>query len=173
MWILFTRCKTLETHSFATLTPSFLKFCDSWIKIRTAHFLWSYPFTQLVEIEVHIPMHSMFMSCWWRCKTSFNSLPVSKGRRKMASLMQTCKAVIGRTWEIKWQGGGYCRKHFECTYFIAQRHLEVNTGFQKYCCCTGHVHVFPAVHGYCSQKHWLAVAILFKICDRIRFSMLL
>ena len=27
--ILFTRCKTLETHSFATLTPSFLKFCDS------------------------------------------------------------------------------------------------------------------------------------------------
>ena len=27
--ILFTRCKTLETHLFATLTPSFLKFCDS------------------------------------------------------------------------------------------------------------------------------------------------
>ena len=39
--ILFTRCKTLETHSFATLTRSFLKFCDSRIKIRTAHFLWS------------------------------------------------------------------------------------------------------------------------------------
>ena len=39
--ILFTRCKTLETHSFATLTRSFIKFCNLWIKIRTAHFLWS------------------------------------------------------------------------------------------------------------------------------------
>ena len=39
--ILFTRCKTLENHSFATLTRLFLKFCDSWIKIRMAHFLWS------------------------------------------------------------------------------------------------------------------------------------
>ena len=39
--ILFTRCKTLETHSFATLTRSFLKFRESWIKTRTAHFLWS------------------------------------------------------------------------------------------------------------------------------------
>ena len=27
--ILFTRCKTLETHLLATLTLSFLKFCDS------------------------------------------------------------------------------------------------------------------------------------------------
>ena len=27
--ILFTRCKTLETHLFAKLTGSFLKFCDS------------------------------------------------------------------------------------------------------------------------------------------------
>ena len=27
--ILFTRCKTLETHSFTMLTRSFLKFCDS------------------------------------------------------------------------------------------------------------------------------------------------
>ena len=39
--ILFTPRKTLETHSFATLTRSFLKFCDSWIKTRTVHFLWS------------------------------------------------------------------------------------------------------------------------------------
>ena len=39
--ILYTRCKTSETDSFATLTRSLLKFCDSWIKIRTAHFLWS------------------------------------------------------------------------------------------------------------------------------------
>ena len=39
--ILFTRCKTLETHSFVTLTRSFLRFCDLWIKLRTAHFLWS------------------------------------------------------------------------------------------------------------------------------------
>ena len=39
--ILITCCKTLETHSFVTLTRSFLKFCDSWIKTRTAHFLWS------------------------------------------------------------------------------------------------------------------------------------
>ena len=36
---LFTRCKTLETHSFTTLTRSFLKFCNSLIKIRTAHLL--------------------------------------------------------------------------------------------------------------------------------------
>jgi len=39
--ILFTRCKTLETHSFTTLTHSFLKFCESRIKIHMAHFLWS------------------------------------------------------------------------------------------------------------------------------------
>ena len=45
--ILFTRCKTLETHSFATLTRSFLKFCDWWIKIRTAHFLWSNLFVEV------------------------------------------------------------------------------------------------------------------------------
>ena len=44
--ILFTRCITLETHSFATLTRSFLKFCDSSIKICTAHFLWSNLFLQ-------------------------------------------------------------------------------------------------------------------------------
>ena len=44
--ILFTRCKTLETHSFATLTHSLLKFCDTWtwIKILRAHFLLSNPF---------------------------------------------------------------------------------------------------------------------------------
>ena len=38
--ILFTRCKTLETNEWAQRTSEFLKCCDSWIKIRTAHFLW-------------------------------------------------------------------------------------------------------------------------------------
>ena len=31
--ILVICCKTVETHSFTTLTRSFLKFCNSWIKI--------------------------------------------------------------------------------------------------------------------------------------------
>ena len=46
--ILFTSCKTLETHSFAKLTRSFLKSCNSWRKIRTAHFLWSNLFLKQV-----------------------------------------------------------------------------------------------------------------------------
>ena len=36
--ILFTSPKTLKTNSFATLTSSFLKFCDSWIKFVQSTF---------------------------------------------------------------------------------------------------------------------------------------
>ena len=52
----FTSRKTLETHSFATLTRSFLKFCGSWIKIRTAHFLWSNLFvTHGLGADISLP----------------------------------------------------------------------------------------------------------------------
>ena len=56
VWILLTRCKTLETHSFVTLTRSFLEFCNSWIKIRTAHFLWSNLYIYLINLFVHSPL---------------------------------------------------------------------------------------------------------------------
>ena len=64
--ILFTRCKTLETHSFATLTLSFLKFCDSWIKIRTAHFLWS-------NLFLHDCFSPFFFFCFARKMPGDNS----------------------------------------------------------------------------------------------------
>ena len=60
--ILFSRCKTLETHSFATLSRSFLNFWDSWIKTRTVHFLWSNLFISLARLKSGISLLMLIIS---------------------------------------------------------------------------------------------------------------
>ena len=91
--ILFTRCKTLETHSFATLTRSFLKFCDSWIKTRTVHFLWS----NICNCTVFLPQR-FHWPIYFYIKFPWNETPVGVPWQITitASLDRNCFSLISQ-----------------------------------------------------------------------------
>ena len=79
--ILFACCKTSETHLFAALTRSFLKFCDSWVKIRTVHFLWSNLSIYLIDVNsVFEDSFSSFSDILKTRKKIFIDLPFSLWR---------------------------------------------------------------------------------------------
>ena len=115
--ILFTRCKTLETHSFATLTRSFLKFCNSWIKIRSAHFLWSNLFIsdRFYELWATLTSHNPWrlnnpnysrwcaLICGNETKLNDSKLVVTPSQVKNQPSIPQCNAKVRLSFVMIWQ----------------------------------------------------------------------